>query len=162
MRQRRARVAADAARARQGGFTLVELMVTLMVMALMTGAVMWAMPDPRGKVRDDALRFAARVRAARDQAIAEAAPVSVWVTTGGYGFDRRTGGQWVAMGDKPLHTEHWIAGATADLSDPAGRVRVTFDPTGLPDRGADVRLALKGRTMLVRVGGDGSVRADAQ
>ena len=34
--------------------------------------------------------------------------------------------------------------------------------SGLPDRPADVSVALGGRTMLVRLGADGSVRADAQ
>ena len=146
----------------EDGFTLVELMVTITVIALMSAAVVWAMPDPRGKVRDDALRFAARVGAARDQAVVSAQPVSVWVTTGGYGFDQRIGGRWTPMADKPLRVERWVEGARATLDAPEGRVRVTFDSTGLPDRAADVRLAMDGRAMLVRLGADGSVRADAQ
>lgn len=148
--------------AREGGFTLVELMVTITVVALMSAAVVWAMPDPRGKVQGDALRFAARVRAARDQAIVTAQPVSVWATAGGYGFDQRVAGRWTPLADKPLRVERWTDGAAATLDDPAGRVRVTYDPTGLPDRAADVRLTLDGRAMLIRLGGDGSVRADAQ
>ena len=144
------------------GFTLVELMVTITVIALMSAAVVWAMPDPRGKVRDDALRFAARVGAARDQAIVTAQPVSVWVTNGGYGFDQRVAGRWTPLADKPLRVERWSEGASAALDAPDGRVRVTYDPTGLPDRAADVRLAMGGRAMLVRIGADGSVRADAQ
>ncbi len=144
------------------GFTLVELMVTITIIALMSAAVLWAMPDPRGKVRDDALRFAARVRAARDQAVVTAQPVSVWATAGGYGFDQRVGGRWTPLADKPLRVERWGEGARATLDATDGRVRVTYDPTGLPDRAADVRLALGGRAMLVRLGADGSVRADAQ
>ena len=149
-------------RSAEHGFTLVALMVTITVIALMSAAVVWAMPDPRGRVRDDALHFAARVRAARDQAVVTAQPVSVWVTTGGYGFDQRVGGRWLPLADKPLRVERWGADEAATLDAPDGRVRVTFDPTGLPDRAADVRLALQGRAMLVRLGADGSVRADAQ
>ena len=137
-------------------------MVTITVIALMSAAAVWAMPDPRGRVRDDALRFAARVRAARDEAVVGAAPVSVWVTAGGYGFDRRAGGRWTPVADKPLRVERWTDRARADVGEQGGRVRVTYDPTGLPDRAADVRLALDGRAMLVRIGADGSVRADAQ
>jgi general secretion pathway protein H len=144
------------------GFTLVELMVTITVVALMASAVVWAVPAPGAKLRNDALRFAARVRAARDQAIVSAQPVSVWVTAGGYGFDQRASGRWVPMADKPLRVERWTEGARAALDAPDGRVRVTYDPTGLPDRAADVRLAMDGRAMLVRLGGDGSIRADAQ
>ncbi len=144
------------------GFTLVELMVTITIIALMSAAVVWAMPDPRGKVRDDALRFAARVKAARDEAVVAAQPMSVWVTPGGYGFDRRVAGRWTPEADKPFRVERWTAGARAAVDAPAGRVRVTYDPTGLPDRPADIRLALGDRAMLVRIGADGSVRADAQ
>jgi general secretion pathway protein H len=148
--------------ARDGGFTLVELMVTITVVALMSAAVVWAVPDTGAKVRDDALRFAARVRAARDQAIVSAQPVSVWVTAGGYGFDQRASGRWVPMSEKPLRVERWAEGARAALDAPDGRARVTYDPTGLPDRGADIRLAMDGRAMLIRLGADGSIRADAQ
>lgn len=147
---------------KEAGFTLVELMVTITVIALMSAAVLWAVPDPRGKVRDDALRFAARVRAARDQAVVTAQPVSVWATAGGYGFDQRIAGRWSPVADKPLRVERWTEGARATLDATEGRVRVTYDPTGLPDRAADVRLAMGGRAMLVRIGADGSVRADAQ
>ncbi|WP_174291428.1 pilus assembly FimT family protein, partial [Sphingomonas bacterium] len=69
--------------AREGGFTLVELMVVITVIALAAGAVAWSLPDPAGRVSDEAARFALRVRAAHDKAIVEARPVSVWVTAGG-------------------------------------------------------------------------------
>lgn len=144
------------------GFTLVELMVTITVIALMASAALWAMPDPRGRVTDEGLRFAARARAARDDAVVQARPVSVWVTTGGYGFDQRLGGSWLPVADKPLRVERWSEGTAATLDGAQGRVRVTFDPTGLPDRPADVRLARAGRAVLIRLGADGSIRADAQ
>ncbi|WP_425228502.1 GspH/FimT family pseudopilin [Sphingomonas sp.] len=113
---------------------------------------------------DEALRFAARARAARDQAVIGAAPVSLWVTAGGYGFDRREAGHWAPSSDSALRVERWSDGTRADPGsvDGRGRVRVIFDPTGLPDRAADVRLQRAGRAMLVRIGADGSVRADAQ
>lgn len=137
-------------------------MVTITVIALMAGATLWALPPPGGRVADEALRFAARVRAARDQAVIEARPVSLWVTPGGYGFDRRVGGRWLPVAEKPLRVEKWADGTRAEPGDATGRMRVTFDPTGLPDRGADIRLNRDDRAMLVRVGADGSIRADAQ
>ena len=149
-------------RSAEHGFTLVELMVTITVIALMSAVTLWAMPSPGGRVADEALRFAARARAARDQAVVEGRPVSLWVTPGGYGFDRRVAGRWSPVADKPLRVERWAEGTRADPGDAGGRARVTFDPTGLPDRVADVRLSRGAATILVRLGADGSVRADAQ
>ena len=138
-------------------------MVTITVIALLSAATLWALPPRGGRVADEALRFASRVKAARDSAVVGAAPVSLWVTPGGYGFDRRSAGRWTPVADRPLRVERWVEGTRVDLSGAGGgRARVVFDPTGLPDRAADIRLQRGGRAMLVRLGADGSVRADAQ
>ena len=46
------------------GFTLLELMVVLTIIGFISAAVVLAIPDPRGRVIEDADRFAARVAAA--------------------------------------------------------------------------------------------------
>jgi general secretion pathway protein H len=150
-------------RSAEHGFTLIELMVVVTIIGLASAVVAFAMPDPQGRVLDEGLRFAARVRAARDIAIVEARPVSLWVTGGGYGFDRRIGGAWTPVADKPLRVERWSDQTRATLPDAAtGRTRVTFDPTGIADRSVDIRLSRRGADALVRIGADGEVRADAQ
>jgi len=141
----------------QRGFTLIELMIVITVVALMTAAVMLVIPDPRGRIRDDAERFAARARAAHDAAIVNARPVSVWVTAGGYGFDERTGGQWRALGDK-LGVVQWKNGIQAVPTGATGRDRVVFDPTGMADRPMAVELRREGQSMRVSVGVNGAVR----
>lgn len=144
------------------GFTLVELMVVITIIGLAAAVAVWVMPDPRGRVLDEGLRFAARVRAARDLAVVDARPVSLWVTSGGYGFDRRVAGAWTPIAEKPLRVERWSDGTRASLIDAAGRTRVTFDPTGTADRGVDVRLDRGDAAALVRIEATGEVRADAQ
>ena len=149
-------------RSAEHGFTLVELMVVVTIIGLASAVALLVMPDPRGRVLDEGLRFAARARAARDVAIVEGRPVSLWVTTGGYGFDRRVAGSWSPVADKPLRVERWSDGTRASVPDATGRARVTFDPTGTADRGLDVGLARGDAHALVTLGANGQVRADAQ
>ena len=144
----------------EAGFTLVELMVVVTILGLAAGAVAWSLPDPRGRIGDEAARFALRVRAAHDRAIVEGRPVSVWVSAGGYGFDGRAGGAWQPLGERPLTVERWSEGTRATPSDPAPRVRVVFDGTGLADRPLDVALRRRGARASVRIEADGSVAVD--
>ena len=140
---------------RERGFTLIELMIVITIFALAAVTVVLVMPDPRGRIRDDAERFAARTRAAHDAAIINARPVSVWVTPGGYGFDERAGGQWHALGDK-LRVVQWKNGIQA-VSGSGGRDRVVFDPTGMADRAMTVELRREGQSVRVSVGINGTV-----
>ena len=76
--------------------------------------------------------------------------------------DRRVAGSWSPVADKPLRVERWAEGTRAAIADPAGRTRVTFDPTGAADRGLDVNLTRGDARALVTLGANGEVRADAQ
>ena len=140
------------------GFTLVELMVVIAIMGLAAATVSLALPDPRGRLSDEAYQFANRVRAAHDAAIVAARPVSVWVTPGGYGFDERAGAGWMPIGDAALRVARWKEGTRALVTAPTGRERVVFDETGLADRPADVPLTRGRFTSHVRIAADGSVR----
>ncbi len=140
------------------GFTLVELMIVITIIGLASAAVVLALPDPRGRLVDEAARFAARTRAAHDLAVVDARPISVWVSGGGYGFDERRDGAWVAMADKPLRVTAWSTGTRALPTGGAARDRVLFDSTGIADRPLDVTLARSGETVVVHVGSDGGVK----
>lgn len=142
---------------RERGFTLIELMVVITIFAMAAVVVVLVIPDPRGRIRDDAERFAARARAAHDAAIVGARPVSVWVTPAGYGFDERAGGRWQALGEKPLRVVQWGKGIQAVPSSSAARDRVVFDPTGMADRPLTVELRREGQSMRVSIGVNGMV-----
>jgi general secretion pathway protein H len=141
------------------GFTLVELMVVVTVIALASAIAVLAMPDPRGRVFDEAARFATRSKAARDVAIVEGTPVSLWITAGGYGFDRRAGQVWTPISDKPFRLERWRDGTRAAIG-AAGRNRLTFDPTGLADRPMSVTLTRDRASATARIDANGSARVE--
>lgn len=137
----------------QSGFTLVELMAVVAIIGVASAAVVLAMPDPRGDLRRDAERLAARASAARDAAIIEARPTALILGPAGYGFSRRQGGRWTPISQKPLAQQRWGDGVTADVSPSA---RIVFDSTGLIDP-ATVTLARDGVAVRVLFETNGSI-----
>ena len=148
-------------RSAEHGFTLIELMIVITIIALASAAVALAIPDPRGRLIDDADRFAARVRTAHDSAIIEGRSVSVWISEDGYGFDRRSRGAWEAISERPLRVTRWARDVHPVIAAENGRDRIIFDSTGLANAPIDVQLRRGGDLgTTVRIAADGSVRVD--
>lgn len=140
---------------RRNGFTLVELMVVIALMALMAGAVVVTAGTPGSGATAAATRFASRLAAARDEAIVSGRPISAWVAPSGYGFERFQGGSWQAMSAKPFAGDDWQSGTVVALS--GARARVRFDSLGLPDRPASFAITRDGRTTRVQIAANGDV-----
>lgn len=140
---------------RRNGFTLVELMVVIAVMALMAGAVVVTAGGTSGGPAAAASRFASRLAAARDEAIISGRPISAWVAPSGYGFERHQSGAWQAMSAKPFQGDDWQSGTVVALA--GARVRLRFDSLGLPDQPTSFALTRDGRTARVNVAANGDV-----
>ncbi|MDF0541534.1 GspH/FimT family pseudopilin [Sphingobium sp. H39-3-25] len=143
-------------RSAEHGFTLIELMVVIAIIGFVSATVILAMPDPRGRVIEDADRFAARVAAARDNAVIQARPMSVWISASGYGFEQRGEGAWQPLDDKPFVTTSWREGTSALVGE-EGRAQLSFDSTGLPSEPLVLRLLREGEQVSVTVDMAGKV-----
>lgn len=136
----------------EGGFTLVELMVVLVIVGLMSAVVMFALPDPRGRLLDDAERFAARTLAARDLAIVTSRATRVRLDASGYAFDQRKSGAWAAMAERPFGPQPWQPGVIAST-----QTQIVFDPAGGASPQTQLVLKRDDASVSVTVGADGGI-----
>ena len=135
---------------REKGFTFIELMVVIFIIGLASSAVILAIPDEGGSVYAEAERFAARAKAARDNAIIESRPAALRLGPEGYALSVRRAGEWRESG-----RFEWASGTRVGLAGGAqGGTR--FDSTGLA---VPLRLTLErgDRRVAVDIGHDGSI-----
>ncbi|MEQ1687838.1 MAG: GspH/FimT family pseudopilin [Sphingopyxis sp.] len=140
----------------QLGFTLVELMVVLAILALASTAVILTVRPGEGGADAQAARFAARVAALRDRSVIEGRTLGLWVTASGYGFEQRSDGHWQPFSETRLSPRDWDAG-TAVTANGAAQARLAFSRIGLPDHGLRVELTAGGDSASVRVDAAGDV-----
>lgn len=148
------RAASAAAHGKRAGFTLVELMMTLVVIGLVAGAVVLSMPDPRPAVGETAERFAARLVRAREEAILTNRIVAASTDTDGYQFASFDGAEWTPLGG-PFMRQSWDEGVVA----PRRPIRIVFDATGGAEP-AEVSLSRDSRSVSIRVDAAGEVTID--
>ncbi len=136
------------------GFTLVEMLVVIFLLGLASAAVVLMLPSSDSTVRNDAERLAARIAAARDEAVMQARPIAIWTRASGYGFEQRFDGQWRAHPDAAFKDRNFDNG-TRILG--AAQNRILFDASGLPSSSAIIELTNGEGSSLVSISASGEV-----
>ncbi|NVK44512.1 MAG: type II secretion system minor pseudopilin GspH [Oceanospirillaceae bacterium] len=81
---------------RERGFTLLELMVTMVLLGLLAVTVSLVLPDSaRQRLETDAQRLRTQLGLAMEQAIYRNADYGLWVGGDDYRFFRRAGETWI-------------------------------------------------------------------
>ena len=145
---------------RSSGFTLLELLVVVVIIALLASLLaVNLVPDARQSLREEAVRLAALLGHAREEAITTGAPVAWQRIEGGYQFLQRSPGRiWRPVdSDASLRRRALPHGviltaintpASANGSEPL----IVLSPTGVAD---PFRITLVLREHRVWVSSDG-------
>ncbi len=148
----------------QSGFSLIELMMAIFIMALATSFVVLTLPPQSSQLEEEAERLAGTLQRGADQAMISGHLVGLDITDTGYGLVRWRGGAWQA-----IPGQHYILPASMDISYhsetdrdvPTNWPEARFDPIGRVEaaeiilmRGTE-RVALSlSRTMEISVDND--------
>ncbi len=139
------------------GFTLVELMVVLAIMALAATAVVLTIPGEERGVRSEADRLAARLAGARDIAVIESRSVAVNFAPSGYGFERRVSGEWQPLPGRAFAQRNWPGGVRFAAGDGQGVTRIMFDRVGTSPTPQALVLVGGAAREVVRVSATGEI-----
>ncbi len=139
------------------GFTLVELMVVLAILALAATAVVLTIPGEERSVRGEADRLAARLAAARDVAVIEGRSVAVNLAPSGYGFARRVDGTWQPLPGRAFEQRSWPHALRFNAESGTGVTRILFDRVGTSPTPQTVVLTGGAAREVVRVSAAGEV-----
>lgn len=109
------------------GFTLIEIMVVVVIVAVLISAVALSFPPVGDKLlKEHADRFSALVALAQDEAILQSSELAVEITPNGYSFYQNENNTWLPLNTSPFtkrtlsndfSTKMYLDGILIDLKD---------------------------------------------
>lgn len=110
------------------GFSLVELLVALAVVAVLLVSVVWAVKQPASRaLANELARFEQILQAGSDRAASLGREHRLVLTDSGYQLEERLLGEWKRIEVSPLHPRDWPSGWRAK----AAPQQVLISPQGL-------------------------------
>lgn len=115
---------------RAAGFSLIELLVVLVLLALASAAVALSVP-PSDPLREPVQRLAARLAHARELAVLRNQSLRALLDSDGYRFEQRQQGQWQPSPDRALAAQAWPEPTALMFAGQASeQLQLTLDPAG--------------------------------
>lgn len=140
---------------RRNGFSLVEILVVMAILAIAAAVVVLTLPGDRSRLRREAERLASRLTHAEAQAVLLNRRLAVRIDRNGYAFRAQQLGEWQPVEQPGLSSERWADGIVPELNGAQGLV-AQFEPIGIVDP-VELVLTLDRERVQVRMTGAGEV-----
>ncbi len=94
----------------QKGFTLIEILVVVVIVAVLMSAVTLSFPPTGDKLlKEHAERFSALIGLAQDEAILQSRELALEINESGYAFYRNENNSWTAYAETPFSKRNFPA-----------------------------------------------------
>lgn len=161
---KQSQIKAERASLCEAGFTLVEMMMSMLIIGLMTGVVVLNLPSGDDPAVEQGKLLVSRLRIAAQTSMIENTPVGIEFNEDGYSAVRFIGGEWETVEsftyelEQPLVLELTQNGAKIDLdaARKTGVPVIRYDATGLATP-FELEVDAFGLTMFFDGKSDGSV-----
>jgi len=152
-------------RSKQAGFTLVEVLMSMLIIGLMTGIVVLNLPEGDDQWETQARKLASKFEIASQSAMIANQTIGIHLNKDRYKISRFVAGEWVDIegaefgGDIPLSINLEQDGTKIDLkaADKSDVPVIRYDATGLATP-FELTIDGYGRSMQFIGGPDGSLR----
>ncbi len=132
------------------GLTLVELLVVLAIVALIASVIALNAPAPANDARTEADRFAARLKAASQQAIMTGTVIGLDLNQADYRFYTYHRGDWSLADAAELHADQFPDGVSVSI-DIAGAPKTEERQEKVADEAPDIFFSPTGETTPMKV-----------